>query len=88
MAVSNETLMRQAPMTIDEYLRDAVTRIDSIFGDGYAKNHPELTGDFITACATDYHSGVMTRACEERDIAIGAACGELRNIYESIDALQ
>ena len=39
---SNETLMRQASATADEYLFKAVDGIDGLFGEGFAKAHPEL----------------------------------------------
>jgi hypothetical protein len=37
----NQTLMRQAPMTANEYLLSAIDHIDQALGKGYAKQHPE-----------------------------------------------
>jgi len=50
---STETLLRQAPMTAEQYLDEAVSNIDDILGDGYAASHPELLGAFIITCALD-----------------------------------
>lgn len=54
-----ETLMRQAPMTIEVYLLEAVKIIDEQFGSGYAKKNPELVGSFIQACASDFQAGFL-----------------------------
>jgi hypothetical protein len=37
ITASIETLMRQAPMTTNEYLSSAIKEVDSNFGEGYAK---------------------------------------------------
>jgi hypothetical protein len=60
-----ETLMRQAPMTAEVYLMEAVECIDKQLGEGFAKNNPELIGDFIKTCAIDYHAGVLSKVIEE-----------------------
>jgi hypothetical protein len=36
-----DTLMRQAGTTADDYLGDAIERIDLRLGQGYATKHPE-----------------------------------------------
>ena len=48
-----EIMMRQAPMTCHEWMYKAVETIDNQFGEGYAKEHPELVGDFLKACGSD-----------------------------------
>ena len=45
--------MRQAPMTCHDWMHRGIEYIDGIFGDGYAKKHPELLGDFLKACGSD-----------------------------------
>lgn len=67
---SVETLMRQAPITIAEYLSHAVKHIDEQFGDGYAKKNPELVGAFIQASALDFHTAITVKAAEERDVTV------------------
>jgi hypothetical protein len=59
MRTIENMLMDQAPMTVQVYLMEAVKSIDSEFGDGYAKNNPELVGAFISACAVGFQSGVL-----------------------------
>ena len=46
-------MMRQAPMTVYEWLYHGREAIDREFGDGYAEKHPELLGDFLKACGSD-----------------------------------
>ena len=48
-----ERMMRQAPMTVHDWMLDAIERIDKICGEGYALDHPELLGDFLKACGSD-----------------------------------
>ena len=46
-------MMRQAPMTVHEWMHKGIETIDGIFGEGYAEKHPELLGDFLKACGSD-----------------------------------
>lgn len=48
-----ETLMKQAGYTAEYWMKQAVISIDEQFGDGYAKNHPELIGQFMIAASND-----------------------------------
>lgn len=57
-------LMRQAQMTAEVYLIDAITSIDKKLGVGYAAAHPELIGAFINASAIDFGASVIARALE------------------------
>jgi hypothetical protein len=56
-----ETLFRQAPMTAHTYLNDAIDKLDLVFGQGYARDHPELVSAYMQTCAIDYHAGVLAR---------------------------
>lgn len=58
-------MVKQAPMTVDTYLREAVERIDGVFGDGYAKSHPELVAAFIAACVEDFSTAATVKLAEE-----------------------
>ncbi len=60
-----DTLMRQAPMTIEEYMRDCKRILDDEFGDGFAKNNPELLGRMVQACATDYGASCIGQKITE-----------------------
>lgn len=70
------TLMRQAGWTVGCYLRYSVEEIDKAFGEGYAKNHPELVAEFIKACTLDAHSGAISGIA-------GCIIGDLREIINS-----
>ena len=62
MSIDNarmETLLRQAPMTIADYMAHAVKYIDDAFGPGYAKENPALVGAVIQASAQDFHTATM-----------------------------
>jgi hypothetical protein len=52
--ISAQNAMRQAPMTANEYLREAIKSIDRHLGVGYAKKNPELLAAFIQGCTKDY----------------------------------
>jgi len=67
IGASNDTLMRQASMTAEDYMREAVTSIDNQFGEGYAKEHPELVGAFMKTAALDFGACVIARAIEGVD---------------------
>jgi len=43
----------QAPETAARYLRAAVAAIDETFGEGYARDHPELVASFLQASAIE-----------------------------------
>lgn len=63
------TLMRQAPMTAQTYLIEAVRCIDTEFGCGYAKEHPELVAAFMQASASDFNFATLAKAiCEAAEI--------------------
>jgi hypothetical protein len=62
ITLSPEELVRQASMTADTYLGQAVVRIDDHFGEGYAKGHPELVGAFMRTAATDFATSVFAKA--------------------------
>ncbi|HCC53418.1 MAG TPA: hypothetical protein DEQ20_00600 [Desulfobulbaceae bacterium] len=64
------SLMDQAPDTVAWYLKGAVVKIDATFGKGYAKDHPDLVGPFIQACAQDYHTAFIGQILQEGFTAI------------------
>jgi len=69
---NNQTLLRQAPMTADEYLHSAIDHIDDRLGKGYAKQHPELVAAFMQTSAIDLGTAVIARAIESITSAINA----------------
>ena len=60
----NDTLLKQAIMTASEYFAKAVRDIDEMFGEGYAKEHPELIGAYMHTAAIDLATAVIARAIE------------------------
>jgi hypothetical protein len=64
VTAGNSTLLRQASMTADEYLCEAMQRIDRRLGKGYAKAHPELIAAFIQTAANDMGTAVIARAID------------------------
>ena len=58
-------LMEQASMTADAYLRQAIERIDSHLGKGYAAQHPELIGAFMQTAAIDFGAATLSKVIGE-----------------------
>jgi hypothetical protein len=78
ISASNETLLRQASMTANEYFDKAIEGIDARFGKGFAKAHPELIAAHMQAAAIDLGAAVIARAIE-------TGVGSLSEIVEAID---
>ena len=72
MQNESDTLMRQAPMSADLYLRKAVESIDEVFGAGYAKAHPAVVTAFLQACAVDFATTMGSNAINRLADAINA----------------
>ena len=51
-------LMRQARDTAETYFNQAVRIIDEKFGEGYAKERPELIAGFMNAAARDFDTSI------------------------------
>jgi hypothetical protein len=93
-----DQLMRQAPETVEIYLFEAQTKIDKVFGAGYAKEHPELVGAFIQAASVDFQASSISKVIGEalHEIAnsinlltdatneVALACGGLRDVSGEI----
>lgn len=47
------------------YLGQSVIAIDRKFGNGYAKQHPELVGDFMKAAATESQGSQIAKTIQE-----------------------
>ncbi len=60
-----ETLMRHAGYTAEFWMDQAIECIDTRFGKGYAKAHPELIRAFMTAAAIDEHAAVLGKEIGE-----------------------
>lgn len=60
-----ETLMKQAPMTAQKYLRDALEGIDAALGQGEAKKNLQLVGVFMQVCAIDFATSVLSQTLQQ-----------------------
>ena len=65
---SAETLMRQAPMTIEVYLHAVVEMLDKQFRNGYAERNPDLVGALVIACTRDFQTCMASRAKDDVDL--------------------
>lgn len=62
---SYDTAMRQAPDTINFYLRNAVEMIDDEFGEGYAKKNPDLVASLVKQQFEDFKNCGLTKVLYE-----------------------
>lgn len=83
ITASFDTLMRQAPATVELYWHEAIKVIDNSFSKGYAKQHPELLGTFLQTCARDLHTACLTGAIQQLAAAVGGIGEALDNLAES-----
>lgn len=72
ITASPETLMAQAPMTIEIYLRAAVRMLDDQFRSGYADSNPALVGQLVQAMALDFAASTVGKELGEMSDAIAA----------------
>ena len=85
-----DDLMVQAPDTVNFYLRLAIEHIEDNFGEGYAKEHPELLAGFIQACAADFHTGIQAKslgAISDAIIAVAEQLNEITRIVGTITSM-
>ena len=52
------------PGTVEVYMQDIVEIIDRQFGEGYAKEHPELVASFVHDSTIDYAAAVFNTILE------------------------
>jgi hypothetical protein len=85
----NRTLLRQAPMTANEYMISAIDHIDLKLGAGYAAKHPELIGAFMQASAIDLGTAVIARAIESiaEQGAGDSIAGSIDRLGDSIEKI-
>jgi len=89
VSAGNSTLLRQAPITANEYLMSAIDCIDAKLGKGYAKAHPELIGAFMQTSAIDLGTAVIARAIESIDFSgLSSAVETLQDSLRSDHPLQ
>ncbi len=75
-------LLDDAPATAYRYMHKAVDYIDNLFGDGYAKQHPDLVAAFMKVSGQDFTAATLAVAIQEASDKIA---GALEKIAEMID---
>jgi hypothetical protein len=75
------TLLRQASMTANEYLRNAITDIDDRLGKGYAKADPELIAAYMQTAALDMAAATIAKCIGS---AIEDAGSSLDNLGDAL----
>jgi hypothetical protein len=84
MITSDEdNLMRQAPMTVNNYLNEVVKMLDEKFGEGYASKNMYLVGKLTECCCRDYEATLYAKRVQGIDEAIGYLADKL-NDFEFI----
>lgn len=69
-----DTLMRQATLTADLYLKAAIRSIDTAFGEiGFARKHPAMVASFMDICAQDFATGTQAVLVHRAIDQIGSA---------------
>jgi hypothetical protein len=58
-------LMNQAGPTAAVYLRSAVDSIDREFGEGYARENPELVAAMVAAATADFSVALIVQTLQE-----------------------
>lgn len=79
VTASNETLMRQAGITADVYLADAIAAIDERLGKGAAAAAPALVGAYMQAAALDYQANIMARSLSQLGTCLSSVGEQIEN---------
>lgn len=69
--LSPTDLMLQARDTAETFFNQSIRIIDSKFGEGFAKAHPELIAGFMRTAAADFHTAVLHFGFESIADSIG-----------------
>ena len=80
ITASLDSLVKQGAMTASQYMSEAISEIDVLFGDGYAKQNPVLVAAFMQAATTDLGATVQAKVLGEALEKIGDALEEIADI--------
>lgn len=69
--LSPTDLVLQARDTAETYFNQSIRIIDSKFGEGFAKAHPDLIAGFMKTAAADFHTAVLHFGLESIADSIG-----------------
>jgi hypothetical protein len=81
---SFETLMRQAPDTILEYVVGA----KRIMGDAWCEKNPEAMATLVLAMSNDYHSGCVVIASQNIESALFDINNQIMGLVAEIGGLR
>ena len=81
--MSPSDLMRQARDTAETYFNQAVRIIDEKFGEGYAKEHPELIAGFMKTAAKDFDTCMTRQALDH----LSSDFDRLANAIEGLELI-
>ena len=73
-----DTLHTLAEARAESYLRTAETQIDSIFGRGYAKEHPELMAAFMKTASDEFTRTTTAKVLQNIGFALESIAVALR----------
>lgn len=77
MSNMDDMRMRQGPETADLWLREVVKSIDRVFGDGYARDNPQLVAGMLAASSSDFRTTMLTASMDRLADAIHTGLGNL-----------
>lgn len=83
ISASFDTLLTQAGDTAAYFMSRADVAIDRLYGEGYAKTHPELVAAFMRVAVDDFRTSSSLKVAE----AAGSAKEQLEFIGHSINCL-
>ncbi len=74
LEITRKKLFDDSMETTKYYCSAAIQQIDSFFGDGYAKAHPELIGSLVETMSREYSAGTVAMALQvaAKDIQLGS----------------
>lgn len=73
-----DTLYTLAQARAESYLRTAETQIDAVFGDGYAKAHPELIAAFMKTASDEFTRTATAKVLQNIGYALDSIAGAMR----------
>ncbi|MHC0506338.1 hypothetical protein [Achromobacter aegrifaciens] len=73
-----DTLYTLAQVRAESYLRAAETKIDAVFGSGYAKENPELVAAFMKTASDEFTRTATAKVLQNIGYALDSITEALR----------
>lgn len=80
--LSFSELSDKATEEIKFYCEQSIHHIDTLFGDGYAKKHPELIGRLAQACATEFATSATGKIMQQFNDPLGSIAAAINRIAD------